>query len=229
MNGKVLSAAALICALVTPAGAETAPSRQIVVTGEGRVDTTPDMAVISLGVTHEAKAAMAAMGETSAAVAAVLERLTAMGVAEKDVQTENVSLNPIWSDPGSQGGVPSISGFSASNTVQVRVRDLERLGAIMDTAIGDGANTFSGLQFSLQNPAPQEEEARKRAVADGMARAKALAEAAGVTLGPVQQINEIGGGIPGPMKMSMARDEGIPIAAGEVSVSVTVSMTFAIE
>lgn len=229
MNGKVLSAAAVICALVTPAMAETAPPRQIVVTGEGRVESTPDMAIISLGVTHEAKAAMAAMGETSAAVAAVLERLTAMGIAEKDVQTENVSLNPIWSDPGNQGGVPAISGFSASNTVQVRVRDLERLGAIMDTAIGDGANNFSGLQFSIQDPAPQEAEARKRAVADGMARAKALAEAAGVTLGPVQQINEIGGGMPQPMKMSMARDGGVPIAAGEVSVSVSVSMTFAID
>lgn len=230
VNGKVLSAAALACALAAPAMGETVPPRQIVVTGEGQVEAVPDMAVISLGVTNQGKAAMAAMGETSAAVAAVLGRLTAMGVEARDVQTRNISVTPIWSDPGNRGGTPEISGFAASNTVTVRVRDLDRLGAILDTAIGDGANDFSGIRFTLQDPGPQEAEARKRAVADGMARAKELAEAAGVTLGPVQQITEMGGGGPQPMmEMAMARGGGMPVAAGEINVSVSVSMTFAIE
>ena len=229
MNGKLMPLAFAAALIAAPALAETVPPRQIVVTGEGLVEVAPDMATISLGVTHQGKAAMAAMAETSSATAAILERLAASGIEARDVQTRNISLTPVWTHYDRAGSAPKIEGFAASNTISVRVRDLARLGAILDTAIGDGANDFSGLSFGLQNPAPQEEEARRLAVADAMARARVLAEAAGVTLGPVQQINEMGGGRPQPMQMSMARDAGVPVAAGEVGVSVSVSVTFAIE
>lgn len=230
LNGKLLPAAALACALCVPAWAEETPMRQIAVTGEGTVEAVPDMALLSLGVTNQAETAGAAMAATSAAVGSVLDRLGALGLEAKDVQTRNISLTPVWNDPGIRGGTPEISGFQASNTISVRVRDLDKLGTIMDEVVSDGANTFNGLSFSLQDPKPETEEARRRAVSDATARAQVLAQAAGVTLGPVQTITEMGSGGGGPvmMEMAMARGAGVPVAAGEVSVTVSVSMTFAI-
>ncbi|MCB1313635.1 MAG: SIMPL domain-containing protein [Sedimentitalea sp.] len=204
--------------------------RQITVTGEGRVEAAPDMATISLGVTHENEQAKLAMEATSDAVARILERIAAMGVAPRDMQTRALSLSPVWSErTASDGNRARITGFVASNTVMVRVRDLASLGRILDAVIEDGANDFNGLQFDVQNPEPLMDEARRAAVADAMARAALLAEAAGVTLGPVQSISEQGGMRPMGAMMDMAmRESGVPIAAGEVSVEAMVSMVFAI-
>ena len=231
MNGKLLPAVVLACALGGAALAEEAVPRAISVNGEGRVDSVPDMAVVSLGVTHEAKVARDAMAATSTDVAAVLDRLEAMGIAAKDVQTQTLMLNPVWSDPGSRGssGVPVIRGYVAANMLLVRVRDLGALGEVLDAVVGDGANQFNGLSFTVQDPEPLAEEARRRAVADAMARAKVLAEAAGVALGPVHTITELGGGGPMVKEMTLARGArggGVPVAEGEISVTVTVQMTF---
>ena len=178
MNGKLLPAVVLACALGGAALAEEAAPRAISVNGEGRVDSVPDMAVVSLGVTHEAKVARDAMAATSTDVAAVLDRLEAMGIAAKDVQTQTLMLNPVWSDPGSRGssGVPVIRGYVAANMLLVRVRDLGALGEVLDAVVGDGANQFNGLSFTVQDPEPLAEEARRRAVADAIARARVLAE-----------------------------------------------------
>ena len=229
---RFLSTLAAVAILTLPATAQTnpeqVPPRQIMVMGEGQVEAVPDMATITLGVTHEAKAAREAMAATSDAVARILEQLGAMGIAERDLQTSNLTLNPVWSDrSGSVGGYNQISGFAASNTVFVRVRDLDGLGQILDAVIDVGANDFNGLSFSVQEPEPLEMQARDAAVADAMAKAVALAKAAGVTLGPVRSITDNGGG-GGPVMMEMAasRKGGVPIAAGEVTVSAMVSMVF---
>jgi uncharacterized protein YggE len=225
-----LLASALVLALAGAALADDMP-RQITVTGEGRVEAAPDMATISLGVTHENEQAKLAMQATSDAVARILERIAAMGVAPRDMQTRALSLSPVWSErTASDGNRARITGFVASNTVMVRVRDLASLGSVLDAVIADGANDFNGLQFAIQEPDPLMEEARRAAVADAMARAALLADAAGVSLGPVQSISEHGGMRPmgAMMEMSMARDSGVPIAAGEVSVEASVSMVFAI-
>lgn len=228
---RLFATAAVVAALLgAPAWAEQAP-RQISVTGEGVVEAAPDMATITLGVTQEATEAKAAMDATSAAVAKVLARLEAAGIAARDLQTRQLSLNPVWSEVrGGTEGRRAITGFVASNTVLVRVRDLTALGPILDAVIADGANDFSGLQFGVQEVAPLRDEARKRAVADAMARAKLLAEAAGVALGPVLTIQDHGGGMPMPMaEMSMrASAAKMPVAAGEVSVEANVSMVFSI-
>ncbi len=204
--------------------------RQISVTGEGRIETVPDMATITLGVTNDAPVAGDAMAATSDAVARVLGRLRDMGIEARDMQTRNLSLNPVWSNrSSSRTGAPKISGFVASNTVLVRVRDLDGLGRILDAVIADGANDFNGLQFSVQKPEPLIIEARQAAVADAMAKAQILADAAGVTLGQVLTMSEHGGGgRPMRMEMAAARSDGMPIAAGEVSLSASVSMVFAI-
>lgn len=203
--------------------------RQISVTGEGSVATTPDMATINLGVTHHAKEAGAAMAATSEATAKMLQRLDALGVAPADMQTSSLSLNPVWSDRSSSADKPpQITGFVAGNAVMVRVRDLAILGPLLDAVIADGSNDFNGLHFSIQDPDPLMVLARKKAVADAMARALLLTSAAGVSLGPVLSINEHGGGRPMMMEMSAARSNSVPIAAGEVTVSASVSMVFEI-
>lgn len=228
---RLIPLSALLIMMSVPAGlAQTAP-REIIVTGEGIVEAIPDMAVITVGVTHEAVDADAAMSVVSDGVSQILARLKQNGVEADDIQTRQISLSPVWDNrrPSDQGR-PSITGFVASNTVMVRLRDLERLGGILNTLIDGGANNFNGLQFALQEPRPLMDLARAEAVADGIAKARLLADAAGVTLGAVQTITEQGAR-PVPMRMEMAAaaaDASLPVAAGEISVQASVSMVFAI-
>lgn len=226
----LLATAMVFLTMLAPAQAAD-DERRIAVTGEGRVDAVPDMATITLGVTNQAKEARAAMSATSDSVRRILDRLTGMGVESRDVQTQRFSLSPVWSDRSSSGADPArITGFAASNMVMVRVRDLERLGEMLDAVIDDGANDFNGLSFGVQETDALQDQARESAVADALAKAKLLANAAGVTLGPLLSISENGSGGPRPMMMEMAaaRDSGAPVAAGEVSLSASVSMVFAI-
>jgi hypothetical protein len=227
-----LAAAALIgTALAQPLQAQTAgeTARQIIVTGEGRVEAAPDMATMTLGVTTEARNAAEAMSANSAQLLQVLERLRAAGVADRDLQTTGLSLNPNWQQPAA-GGTPRITGYVASNMLTVRLRDLAAMGSVLDAAIGDGANTFNGLSFGLSDPGPALDEARRKAVADAMARARLLSEAAGVTLGPVLSITEGGDRSgPGPMyRMEAAADAAVPVVGGAVATAASVTMVFAI-
>ena len=205
--------------------AETSPA--ITVTGRGEVAAAPDMATITLGVTSQAKTAGEAMDETSAAVAAILKALEAAGIAPRDMQTSDLSLDPVWSSRASNGAAPRIEGFTARNTLRVRVRDLDRLGGVLDDVLEVGANTFRGLSFGLQEPGPLTDQARTAAVADAQRKAALIAGAAGVTLGPVLSISESGGVSPQPVMMEAAR-AAVPVAAGEVSLSATVTMVFAL-
>ena len=215
--------------LVPPAWADE--TRIITTSGLGRVEAVPDIAMISLGVTHQAKEAGAAMEATSDAVRAVLERLKAAGIAPRDVQTNNISLQPLWLRSNNNAETPPrITGFVARTSLRIRVRDLSILGSVLDQVVQDGANTFDGLQFSVSEPEKLVAAARAEAVKDAMARAGQLAEAAGVTLGAIQSISEHSGA-PRPQMMEMAAARvasDVPVAAGEVSLSAQVSMVFAI-
>ncbi|MEL6748265.1 MAG: SIMPL domain-containing protein [Pseudomonadota bacterium] len=202
--------------------------RTISVTGTGVVDTAPDMALISLAVTHEAKTAGAAMAQVSDDMTALLARLQTLGLDGKDIQTNRLSISPVWDNRRYENGqAPRITGFVASNGLSLRVRDLGALGGILDAVITDGANEMSGLRFTVDDPKPHQDAARARAVADAMNKAQQLANAAGVTLGPLRTMSEHGGGrAPVMMEMAAARSADVPIAAGEVSLSVSVAMVF---
>lgn len=218
-------------ALATLPLAAMAEDSRIVVTGEGVVEAAPDMATITLGVTAQQKTARGAMDEVSAGVARLLERMAAADVAPRDMQTSGLSLGPLW-DGGRYGssGNPEIIGFSASNTVTVRVRDLPKLGGLLDSLFEDGANTFNGLSFGLQEPRPAMDEARRKAVADARAKAELLAEAAGVSLGRIVTISEEGGGAP-PMpmyRMEAAVADSVPVAAGELAITARVTIVWEI-
>lgn len=220
----------LLAAVLSAGMALADDTRVITTTGIGTVETTPDMATLRLGVTHENKEAAAAMAATSAGVTAVLSRLEAAGIAARDMQTDQLSLQPIWSDYNSNTrDARKITGFLATNMLTVRVRDLDTLGGILDLVIGDGANSFNGLSFGLQEPKPSQDAARADAVKDAIDRAQQLAEAAGVTLGPIQSISEHGGfARPQMMEMAAARSADVPIASGELTVSAQVNIVFAI-
>ena len=218
---------ALSLSFSLPALAEGPPT--ISVTGEGVVEAAPDIATISLGVTTEAPTAAEAMAANSAALAAVLDRLRAAGVEDRDLQTSNLTLNPNWVGYDS-GKAPTISGYTASNMLTVRVRALASLGTVLDSAITDGANTLNGVTFGVAEPRPALDEARKKAVADAIARATLLAAAAGAKLGPVMSIMESSGfAPPQPMfRMEASSDSAVPVAGGEVGLTASVTMVFEI-
>ncbi|MDM7970454.1 MAG: SIMPL domain-containing protein [Paracoccaceae bacterium] len=205
--------------------------RQISVSGTGRVDLAPDMATVRIGVTHQDEDAAAALQQTSDAVAAMLARLTELGIAARDVQTAGLSLNPVWRDRPEQQGQPMPWGFEASNVVSLRLRDIAALGEVLDALVADGANRLDGVSFGLQDPEASMDEARRLAVADARRKATLFAEAAGVALGKVIDLTETGMATPRPQMMEMAamRADSVPVAAGEVGITASVQMTFALE
>jgi uncharacterized protein YggE len=224
---RVFSSLMLASALaMAPMSAALAQEASVVVNGEGFVDVAPDIATINLGVTTTADSAAAAMAANSEAVKAVMDRLAASGVAASDIQTANLSLGPDYSSyDSSTGGAPS--RYVASNYVNVQVRDLAKLGEILDAAIADGANTLNGITFGLADPRPAQDKARAAAVADAQAKATLLAQAAGVALGPVTAVVEAGGYVnPTPMFKREASDAAVPVAGGELSVQANVTVTF---
>lgn len=200
---------------------------RITVTGEGTVSAAPDMATVQLGVTEEADSAAVAMERTSAAMGAILETLADSGVEPRDIQTTNINLSPRYGRPV-DNRQPEVTGYIASNMVMVRVRDLAALGPVLDALVQEGANAINGISFAVSDSAALESEARARAVADARAKAEEFAAAAGVTLGPVLSIDEGGASRPQPLMRSMAMDESVPIAAGEVDLSAFVTITYAI-
>lgn len=221
-----LAGAFLAVALPFGALAQTAGAGSIAVTGEARMTAPPDMASVMLGVVTRSDSAAAALSANSDALARVLERLAAAGIEPRDLQTTGLSLNPDWDH--SEGGEARIRGYVATNQVTARVRDLGSLGAVLDKAVQDGANTLNGLSFSLSDPAPLMQEARARAVADARARAEVLAEAAGVDLGRILSITE-GGPSVGPFPAYRAEAmAAVPIAQGEVETVAQVTITWEI-
>ena len=201
----------------------------ISVTGEGTVSSAPDLATISLGVTTTADTAAGAMAANSASLSAVLDRLKAASIAPRDMQTSNLTLNPNWVSYDN-GSTSKIQGYTASNILTVQVRALDRLGEVLDNTITDGANTLNGVTFGVAEPRPALDEARKKAVADAMARATLLVQAAGARLGPIVSIAEQSGFTqPMPMfRMEASDASAVPTAGGEVGLTASVTMVFEI-
>jgi len=218
-------AIALTFAAVAAQADSTLAAGTLTVTGTASVAAAPDMATIQLGVTTNGAMAGAAMTANSTALAAVIARLQAAGIEAKDYQTSNLSLNPNWVNNAAGTG-SEINGYIATNLLTIKVRAVDQVGAVLDAAITDGANTLNSLTFGLQNPRPVEDEARKQAVADAVARATLIATAAGAKLGAIQSISE-GGNTDMPIPMyKMAADAAVPVAAGEVATTASVIIVF---
>lgn len=226
----------LLAFAALPARAWEKPFR-FSVTGHGEVKAEPDIAFLTLGTQTRAKTAAEALARNTKAMRAVFDLLKAkFGVAEKDMATSNFAITPVYERFPRQKDRPTppprLVGYDVSNTLTVRVRDLQKLGAIIDAVVRAGANRVTGISFGFSDRRKLLDEARKRAVEDAKARARLYAEAVGFTLGPVVEVRE-GGMRPLPVRrMRMARAVAmeaavpVPIARGEQSISVNITITW---
>ena len=202
----------------------------IVVAGTGRVSVEPDVADLRLGVAVTRPTAAAARAEAATVMTRILDAVDAAGVARRDVRTSLLSVQPRYDYR--DGQAPTLTGYELANVVEITVRDLARLGELVDGTLGVGATSLDGLGFRVDDPAPAEREARLAAMATARARADVLAEAAGLTVRGVRAVVE-GGALPppGPLakvaRMALAADAmGTPVEAGSSEISVTVTVTY---
>jgi hypothetical protein len=229
-----VAAAVLIGPRTVLSNSEGPPPRLVSVSGLGEVKTRPDMAVVSTGVVSEAATAKEALARNNAAMSAVMAALKGAGIAEDDLQTSNFSVSPKYPPyQPNQTTAPRIVGYTVSNQVTARIKDLKKLGTILDTLVQAGSNQVSGISFDVDEPKALMDEARKKAVADARAKAELYAAAAGVTLGRVMQISESGGVMPPQplfrMAMAAPAAEAVPIAPGQQTLSASVSITYEIQ
>jgi uncharacterized protein len=223
-------AAALIVAAPVAARAADVPPPTISVTGEATVSVAPDLAEVEGGVTTQAKTAREASDGTNKAMAAVLAALKGAGIADADIRTLRLSLQPQMVPARAGDTPPAIVGYRASNRVAVRVHDITKVASTLDTLLAAGANDIGGVNFMISNTSKWLDEARPKAVADARRKAEIYAKAAGVTLGAPLSISEEGA--PGPMpfrKMSTGMAAAVPVAQGEETLAVTVSVSWAIK
>mgnify|MGYP002778186864 CR=1 FL=1 len=218
--------------LAAPAAAQES-LRTLTVTGEGRATAVPDLARLSLGVAVQAATAGEAMSAMGEGVSAILQRLQGAGIEARDVQTGQLSLQAVYDYNSYSGtGVPPLLGFLATQMLDVRVRDVAGVGPVLDATVADGANQINGVTFDLADPAAALDEARRAAVADAAARAETYAAAAGVALGDVVSVAETTFGPVMPLydgRMAADAAAPVPVAPGELAVTATVSVTYAIE
>ncbi|RMH47910.1 MAG: DUF541 domain-containing protein [Alphaproteobacteria bacterium] len=229
MTRRMIAAAALaaLALAAAPGAAQEAVPRTLQVAGEAEVAVVPDLVRVTVGVGATERSAAAALQAVAQGMAALFTRLDAEGVAERDRVTSHVSLSPVW-DQQYGGSVPRITGYRAASGVTVTLRDVARLGSLLDALTRDGANTIAGIAFDVADPGPAIAEARRAAVADAIARARLYAEAAGVRLGAVLSLTETGG-TPVPSRLMARSESALPVAPGEARLQASVTMVFAIE
>ncbi len=222
-------------AAVSPAlSAETSASggndRWVEVTGEGSVSAAPDFARVTLGVASTGKNAGEAMAANAKAANALVSLIKSEGVAPADIQTSEMSISPMFSQasPGQQTA-PTIAGYSVSNNVAVTLRDISRLGALLDKAVAAGANSIYGVGFGHNDPSALLDKARPLAVADARRKAEIYANAGGARIGRLMVLTEETGR-QAPMAFSRAyaasASAPTPIEAGEDKLTVTVTARF---
>jgi uncharacterized protein YggE len=207
------------------------PPRTISVSGEGKVSVAPDSASFTVGVEATAKTVAAASAEVNGKMKAVLDAVARAGVAAKDVRTVryDVTVDRPWKD----GKQQPIAGYRVATAADVKVRDLSRLGPILDAATAAGSNQVSALRMERLDPKPQQLEALALAYANAREKARAIAVAAAVELGELVHVSEGGASLrpmAGPMMArSMAADAApAPVAEGELEYGARVEVVFAV-
>ncbi len=218
----------LLCALVAvsvteaPAQPEPKIPSLITVSGEGEAGIVPDLAVLRGGVTSAGKSAREASEANAKAMSAVMAAIKAAGIADQDVQTSRLSLQPVR-DPNRNE--LRIVGFQAINQVTIRICDTAKIADVIDRLVSAGANDIHGISFIVSSPSKALDTAREAAIADARRKAETYARAANVKLGAPVTITEEGSVTPGPVMMRSAAQASTPVSVGEEiqRVSVTVS------
>jgi uncharacterized protein len=223
--------------LAAPALAQSEFPSAISVTGEGTLSVRPDLAQIDAGVASDAKTAREASEANNAAMAKVLAALKRTGIEDKDYQTSRLSLQPQYAPnrPNASGvpGPSPIVGYRAANRVTIKVRDVAKIASVIDTLVTAGANDIGNINFTVTQASKLLDEAREKAVTDARRKAEIYAKAAGVTLGAPLSISEEGAPVPmfraKTLAMAPMESRAPPVAQGEETLSVTVSVTWAIK
>ena len=189
----------------------------------------PDVATLSAGVVTEAADGNSAMRQNAQQMDKVVAAIRAAGIAERDVQTSGINLGPRYQYADNQA--PKITGYQASNTVSLKVRDITRLGKVLDALAAQGANQINGPSFEIDQPEPVRDEARMAALKQAQDRAQTYAKSLGMQVRRIVSISENGGGGMRPMMMSapaasMRAEMDTPVAAGETTVSVSLDVVF---
>jgi uncharacterized protein len=218
-------------AAVPPSAAAAAGALRILrVSGEGRAYAAPDVAVVTLAVTALDPSLQKATRDVADRARRLLEEVKRAGVAPADAQTARYDVQ-IERRMEKSDQPPVIAGYRVTNAVRVKVRDLARLGALLDRATAAGANEVEGLALLKDDTSVESARALAAAVRAARAKAEEMARAAGLRLGDVLELSEGGRGPrpgPFPMRAAMARDDSVPVAEGQIEVSAEVEMVFAV-
>lgn len=240
MNQKLL-VALLLGAAAVPAGAaaqaapvsvQTVSGTRLDISATGEATRVPDVAIITAGVVTRAASARAALAQNAARMERVRAALTRAGIADRDIQTSNISLNPEYRYVQDQA--PQLTGYSASNQLSVRFHDIAKSGDILDALVAEGANSISGPNLTIDKPEEALDEARTKALGVGRARAERYARALGMRVVRLVSVSENGGGYPVPPPMPVMMEARAQAAAtkidpGEQKLSVSLGMVFELQ
>lgn len=230
-----LLALAMSCAAGGVHAQQPAPLAQASQTGtllsvsaRGESKRVPDVATLSTGVVTQAADAGAAMQANAQQMTRVMAAIREAGIAERDVRTSGVGISPQYRY--AEGETPQISGYEARNTVNFTVRDISKLGQVLDALVASGANQVHGPQFEIGEPETAYDEARRAAIETARSRAGLYADALGLKVRRIVSISEGGGFVPPPMPMMAARAmdsfESTPVSPGESTLSVNLDVVF---
>lgn len=210
---------------------QTITGTRLDISATGEVTRVPDLAIISAGVVTRSATASGAIQQAATRMARVREALRQAGIADRDIQTSNISLNPDYVYANNQP--PKLNGYSASNQLNVRFRDIASSGKILDALVAEGANQINGPNLTIDKPEAALDEARAKAVVAARARAELYARALGMRVVKVVSVSESGGYVPPmpPMIMRAERSQAADskIDPGEQKLQVSVSMTFELQ
>jgi uncharacterized protein len=232
---KLMSALLAASLFMAPAAfaEESKIVRSISISGHGEVKAVPDVASIQMGVSSFAETARAALDANTLAMKNMLETLKKAGIDMRDVATSNFSVNPRIQYPQDGVGAPKTVGYDVNNTVTVVVREIDKLGGVLDAAVSSGSNTVNGIAFSVSKPEVLLDEARKKAVADARRKADIYAAAGGFALGDIISVSEGGGYQPPQPVVTYAKAEAaagdVPIAQGEQALAIDVNVVWGIK
>ncbi len=222
--------AAAILLGVGPSLADEDKIPSVTVTGNGTASATPDTADVRVGATVIAATATKALADAGARAEGLLKAARDQGVADKDIQTSGISLRPQLNrqDQNRSGQKPGIAGYRAQLNYTLIVRDLGKLGMILDRLVAAGANEMGGIRLFVSETSALTDEARRKAMKDAEHAASILAGEAGLRLGTVLRIEDSTAS-PGPMWIMSARAEGVPMPRGKISYRMRVRVTYALE
>ncbi len=219
--------------------ARRATTPMISVVGHGKVAAMPDVADITVGVVSQGPTAKEALRLNSEAMIQLTKVLKERGIAEKDIETKQIQVSPVYTQPGARQPtteefVPKVAGYRVTNSVEITERTIAKLGDLLDAVVQAGANQIYGISFRVEKTEQLLDQARKLAMIDARRKAKLLATEAAVEIGAAYQIVESGGGAPRPGAYggmaypTMAARSAAPVAAGEQELAVSIQVSYMI-